>query len=491
MTMVVAVASSSIVLLLLASNSQSFTALPSVASRGSGSYSSLVASSKFALQSDRIIRGAAAAVSNDEDVELTRRVIMSHVAATTTMNDDVNDDDDDEDDDSTTANDSGYPTNDLMIRAALGQTPVERTPVWLFRQAGRHLPEYREYKAKVQRSFLDMLSHPEDVAECTLQPIRRYNVDAAILFSDILVIAEAMNVEVTMPGGVGIQIPCPLAGPADMKERLPKLLLHGAAVEEENGTTLTTRDFVQNKLGHVMESIRLIRSKMSSESISIPLIGFSAAPWTLLFYMVGGSSKKNQHIGMDWLHTYPVASQNLLDMLTNIVIEYMSLLIENGAHMLQLFEAMGMMINPAEFEQYALPCLRTIASELKRRHPNVPLMIFARGACYMNEQLSTMGYDVVTIDGSVDRSEARSVVADRAGLQGNYDPGELIVTNGKTVETVQQTARELLISLGPQRLIANLGEGLGGNESPELVAAFVDAIHEESERFISAGGGGE
>jgi len=150
-----------------------------------------------------------------------------------------------------------------------------------------------------------------------------------------------------------------------------------------------------------------------------------------------------------------------------------------------------MMSNPAEFEQYALPCLRTIASELKRRHPNVPLMIFARGACYMNEQLSTMGYDVVTIDGSVDRSEARSVVADRAGLQGNYDPGELIVTNGKTVETVQQTARELLISLGPQRLIANLGEGLGGNESPELVAAFVDAIHEESERFISAGGGGE
>ena len=118
-------------------------------------------------------------------------------------------------------------------------------------------------------------------------------------------------------------------------------------------------------------------------------------------------------------------------------------------------------------------------------------MIFARGACYMNEQLSTMGYDVVTIDGSVNRATARSIVADRAGLQGNYEPGELIATNGKTVETVRQTARELLISLGPQRLIANLGEGLGGNESPELVAAFVDAIHEESERLISAGGGGD
>ena len=488
----VAVASSSIALLLLASNSQSFTARPSFSTKSSNNYVSsvLVSSSKVALQSDRVIRGAAtaAAVSNDEDVELTRRVIMSHVAATSTMNDDVNDD---EDDDSTTTNDSGYPTNDLMIRAALGQSPVERTPVWLFRQAGRHLPEYREYKTKVQRSFLDMLSYPEDVAECTLQPVRRYNVDAAILFSDILVIAEAMNVEVTMPGGVGIQIPCPLVGPADMKERLPKLLLNAAAVDEENGitTTSTTREFVKYKLGHVMESIRLIRSKMTTENISIPLIGFSAAPWTLLFYMVGGSSKKNQHVGMDWLHTHPTSSQDLLDMLTDIVIEYMSLQIENGAHMLQLFEAMGMMINPAEFEQYALPCLRTIASELKRRHPNVPLMIFARGACYMNEQLSTMGYDVVTIDGSVNRATARSIVADRAGLQGNYEPGELIATNGKTVETVRQTARELLISLGPQRLIANLGEGLGGNESPELVAAFVDAIHEESERLISAAGG--
>lgn len=432
------------------------------------------------------------ASSNDEDVELTRRVIMSHVTATTSMNDDDDDEgvgDDDYDD--SPSNNSGYPTNDLMIRAALGQSPVERTPVWLFRQAGRHLPEYREYKAKVQRSFLDMLSYPEDVAECTLQPVRRYNVDAAILFSDILVIAEAMNVEVTMPGGVGIQIPCPLLGPADMKERLPKLLLlHHASAEEEVKKENVVAAFVQDKLGHVMESIRLIRTKMTSENISIPLIGFSAAPWTLLFYMVGGSSKKNQHIGMDWLHTHPTASQDLLDMLTNIVIEYMSLQVENGAHMLQLFEAMGMMIDPAEFEQYALPCLRTVASELKRRYPNIPLMIFARGACYMNEQLSTMGYDVVTIDGSVNRETARSVVADRAGLQGNFDPGELIVTNGKTVETVQQTARELLISLGPQRLIANLGEGLGGNECPELVAAFVDAIHEESERLISGGSKG-
>jgi uroporphyrinogen decarboxylase len=374
---------------------------------------------------------------------------------------------------------SDYPDNDLMMRAALGRSAVERTPVWLFRQAGRHLPEYRAYKAKVGRSFLDMLSHPEDVAECTLQPVRRYDVDAAILFSDILVIAEAMNVEVTMPGGVGIQVPCPLVGPADMRERLPS-------------ASSLDRDFVKDRLGHVMESVRLIRSKMREEDISIPLIGFSAAPWTLLFYMVGGSSKKNQRVGMEWLVDHPEASRELLDMLTTIVIEYMSEQVESGAHMLQLFEAMGMMIDEYEFGAYAMPCLEKIAHELKSRYPDVPLMVFARGASHANARLSTLGYDVVTIDGGVDRSEARGVVDGRAGLQGNYDPRELVAAGEggeerNTVETVRSSAKDLLEALGPQRLIANLGEGLGGSESPELVAAFVDAIHEESERMILRG----
>ena len=187
---------------------------------------------------------------------------------------------------------------------------------------------------------------------------------------------------------------------------------------------------------------------------------------------------------MEWLASHPDASRELLDMLTTVVIEYMSEQVENGAHMLQLFEAMGMMIDEGEFGTYALPCLEKIASELKARYPDVPLMVFARGASHANYALSTMGYDVITIDGSVKRSDARDVVGGRAGLQGNYDPRELVVGNGKTIDTVRRTALELLEELGPQRLIANLGEGLGGNESPELVAAFVDAIHDESERMI-------
>jgi uroporphyrinogen decarboxylase len=205
------------------------------------------------------------------------------------------------------------------------------------------------------------------VAECTLQPVRRYEVDAAILFSDILVIAQALGIEVTMPGGVGILVPHPLQGPEEVATRIPSL------DEISSG-------FVEDKLGHVLEAVRQIREKMQVEGKNIPLIGFSAAPWTLLFYMVGGSSRKNNEIGVKWLNEHPEESTNLLQILTKIVTEYMSAQVENGAHMLQIFEAMGMMIDEENFYKFALPCMKQIKTELKERYPDVPLMVFARGA---------------------------------------------------------------------------------------------------------------
>jgi uroporphyrinogen decarboxylase len=184
------------------------------------------------------------------------------------------------------------------------------------------------------------------------------------------------------------------------------------------------------------------------------------------------------------LKEYPEASQSLLDLLTAVIIEYMSAQVHAGVHMLQIFEAMGMMIDDTNFQRYAIPCLQQIATVLKERHPTIPLMIFCRGACHMNDRLTSLGYHVITIDGSVDRSTARATVGSNITLQGNYDPSELIVANGKSIDTVRETARTMLQELGPIRLIANLGEGLGGKESPELVEAFVNAIHEESAVMI-------
>lgn len=409
---------------------------------------------------------AMGAVSAEEDLELTRSILMGSSSSNNNI--------DDDDNNIKKYTSPSRPKNDLMIRAAFGET-VERTPIWLFRQAGRHLPEYTAYKEETGRNFVELLKYPESVAECTMQPVRRYDIDAAILFSDILVIAEALGIEVTMPGGVGILIPEPLANPDEVGTRIPSI----DAIDE---------NFVENKLGHVFNAVRQIRSKMEVEGKSIPLIGFSAAPWTLLYYMVGGSSRKNNDIGMKWLNDHPKESQQLLDILTKIVIEYMSKQVENGAHMLQVFEAMGMMIDEEKFNEFALPCLEKISTELKSRYPDCPLMVFSRGASFANNKLSKLEYDVVTIDGSVDRKTARDAVDNRVALQGNYDPRELIedAEGTKTPETVRETAREMLEVLGPQKLIANLGEGLGGKESTMLVDAFVTSIHEESAAMISA-----
>ncbi|XP_059468498.1 uroporphyrinogen decarboxylase [Neocloeon triangulifer] len=343
--------------------------------------------------------------------------------------------------------------NDRLLRAARGEE-VDKIPVWVMRQAGRYLPEFREFRSK--HDFFTICQTPELAAEITLQPIRRYDLDASIIFSDILVIPQALGMVVEMRPGVGPVLPDPLVTPSDLKK-----LEHPVNVNE--------------KLGYVFEAITLTRHKLEGK---VPLIGFSGAPWTLMGYMIEGGGTKTMSKAKAWLYRHPEASKELLDLLTDVIVDYLVGQVQAGAQLLQLFESNAEYLGPELFNQFALPAIAAINKRVREKVTQlnleqVPMTVFAKGAHYALEELSKCGYDVISLDWTMDPELARKRVGPNITLQGNLDPCALYAPKGKLEEAV----KEMVGKFGKRRYIANLGHGIYPDMDPESVKTLIDTIH--------------
>ena len=340
--------------------------------------------------------------------------------------------------------------NDVLLRAARGEE-TEYVPVWIMRQAGRYLPEYRAKRAL--EDFFTVVRTPELAAEITLQPIERFPLDAAIIFSDILVIPQAMGLEVQMIKGRGPVFPDPLRHPDDLKRiAMPN---------------------VRQSLSYVFDALALTRRRLEGR---VPLIGFSGAPWTLMAYMIeGGGSKTFEH-AKTWLFRYPDASHKLLQAITDVAIEYLNLQIDSGAQLVQVFDSWAGMLSQEAFDTFALPYLKQIADGVSSVHPDTPKTVFAKGAHYALEDLAESAYNVIGLDWTIDPADARRRVGGKMALQGNLDPCMLFADP----DTIRAKVKQMIERFGPGGYIANLGHGMMPSHDPDHAGVFIDAVHEES-----------
>ena len=340
--------------------------------------------------------------------------------------------------------------NDTLLRAARGET-TSYVPVWIMRQAGRYLPEYRALRATEE--FFTVVRTPELATEITLQPIERFPLDAAIIFSDILVVPQAMGLEVQMIKGRGPVFPAPLKSPKDLKR-------------------LSEPD-VKKELHYVYDALTLTRKTLNGR---VPLIGFCGAPWTLMAYMIEGGGSKTFSASKTWLFKYPEDSHSLLQAITEVLIEYVIAQIDSGAQLIQVFDSWAGLLSPQAFREFALPYLKQIAAALTRERPEVPKTVFAKGAHYALESLSESGYNVLGLDWTIDPRQARERVGGKVALQGNMDPCMLYASP----ESIRKEVREILNGFGRGGYIANLGHGMHPDHDPEHARAFIEAVHEVS-----------
>lgn len=346
--------------------------------------------------------------------------------------------------------------NDLIIRAAKHKQ-VERVPVWIMRQAGRYLPEYRKIREKV--SFLELCKTPELAAEVTIQPVELIGVDAAIIFSDILVVPEAMGMELTIDEGKGP-------------------VIHNPISDLQSINSLKHFD-PEVELKYVLDAIRLTKKLLDNR---VPLIGFSGAPWTLLTYMVEGKTSKNFSKVKSFIFNNRELAHHTLNLITDCVIDYLIAQIKAGADLIQIFDSWAGVLAPHHFDEFSFYYLNKIVETIK---PNfdVPIILFAKGANHSIEKLAHTGCDVIGLDWTIDIKEAKEKIGNLVTIQGNLDPSVLYASEDFIAKEIDG-----ILKIFPENkgLIFNLGHGIYPDVNPERLKFLVSYIKEKTYKNLEA-----
>jgi uroporphyrinogen decarboxylase len=344
--------------------------------------------------------------------------------------------------------------NDTFIRALLRE-PVEYTPVWIMRQAGRYLPEYRATREKAG-DFLTLCKTPELACEVTLQPLDRFNLDAAILFSDILTIPDAMGLGLEFREGDGPVFSNPIQSSQDIKN-------------------LYVPD-PHDDLEYVVDAVSLIRKELNGR---VPLIGFSGSPWTLATYMVEGGSSRDFSKVKSLLYSAPHDMEKLLDILSHSVADYLNAQIEAGAQTVMIFDSWGGALSPEAYERFSLQPMLQILDKLHRTHngSRIPVILFSKGANHSLDKIAASGTDGVGLDWTININVAAEIVGERVALQGNMDPA-VLYTNS---EIIKSEVEKILDAYSHKTgHVFNLGHGIHPTIKPELVKVLVDHVHQYS-----------
>lgn len=342
--------------------------------------------------------------------------------------------------------------NDLFLRACAGK-PVERTPIWIMRQAGRYLPEYRAVREK--SDFISMCKTPELAAEVTIQPVDLIGVDAAIIFSDILVIPEAMGMKLEMIESKGPKLYDPIRSAEDVDK-------------------LKNIDPLKD-LKYVLDAVSLTKKELNNR---VPLIGFAGSPWTLMTYMVEGGGSKSFSEIKKFVYNQPKAAHKLLNKIADSVAEYLSAKIEAGVNAVQIFDTWGGLLSPDDFREFSLQYISKIISKINRK--NEPVIVFAKGVHHSLDELAGSGANVIGLDWTMNIGEVKNRIGNKVALQGNLDPTVLYGSK----EKIKSEAIKVLESFGNgYSHVFNLGHGILPDVPPENAKFLVDVVKEYSQKY--------